>query len=358
MNNAGTNCFLRKENVEMIWELIADEEFTQDKTERQMMDMQNLFITDIREFYEREKSISNDLMSMNKMFIENILQKLSNVQNVQSTESTALNLREPVIELNKPQAITAEDIQASRMNEFEKQFAERQNEFSKAMTLKVPEKPFFNDEMDKPIGEMEDLIARTLAQRNFDIEHIQQNVDKEKVKSFLMSQETSIKSEKGETRKNMQEILKSSQRQRPAYNVGNNEVKYIQIGKEELSELNEVIDLQRAGNERRQVSWADEENIKFSIIDEQQEKPNIFSKLKMRSRENAASLSPFENVLEMNLKSREWDPNPKISTNYEEDFKNLVRKVDDLSSKVDAIFEFIKNTIKVANINKIDENTI
>jgi len=358
MNNAGTNSFLRKENVEMIWELIADEEFTQDKTERQMMDMQNLFITDIREFYEREKSIGHDLMSMNKMFIENILQKLSNVQNVQSTESTALNLREPVIELKKPQAITAEDIQASRMNEFEKQFAERQNEFSKSMTLKVPEKPSFNDEMDKPIGEMEDLIARTLAQRNFDIEHIQQNVDKEKVKSFLMSQETSIKSEKGETRKNMQEILKSSQRQRPAYNVGNNEVKYIQIGKEELSELNEVIDLQRAGNERRQVSWADEENIKFSIIDEQQEKPNIFSKLKMRSRENAASLSPFENVLEMNLKSRERDTNPKTTKNYEADLKNLVRKVDNLNSKVDAIFEFIKNANKITNTNKLDENTI
>jgi hypothetical protein len=337
MNNTDATSFLSKANVEMIWELIVDEEFTQNprREERQMMDMQNFYITDIREFYEREKSRGWDLMSLNKMFIENILQKLSNPQ------PQAIKLREPTIELKKPQVVTAEDIQASRMNEFEKQFAERQNEFSRAMTMHVPEKPAFNDELDKPIGEMEDLIARTLAQRNFDIEQIQQNVDKEKVKSFLTSQDTSIKSEKGETRKNMQQILK------PAYNVGENEVKYIQIGQEELPQLNEVIDLQKAANERRQVSWADEENIKLTIGGEQtqqEEKPSIFSKLKMKAREKDPSLSPFGNALETNLKP----------ASYDTELKMLYKKVDDLSSKVDAIFDFIRNS----NKNKIDENSI
>ena len=209
------------------------------------------------------------------------------------------------------------------------------------MTLHVPEKPAFNDELDKPIGEMEDLIARTLAQRNFDIEQIQQNVDKEKVKSFLTSQDTSIKSEKGETRKNMQQILK------PAYNVGENEVKYIQIGKEELPQLSEVIDLQKAMSERRQVSWADEENIKLTIGGEQtqqEEKPSIFSKLKMKAREKDPSLSPFGNTLETNLKP----------ASYDTELKMLSKKVDDLSSKVDAIFDFIINS----NKNKIDANSI
>jgi hypothetical protein len=341
MNNTNTTSFLSKDNVEMIWELIVDEDFMQNprRDERQMMDIQNFFITDIREFYEREKTRGRDLMSLNKMFIENVLQKLSSPQ----IPTPALNLREPTIEIKKPQAITAEDIQASRMNEFEKQFAERQNEFSRAMTLNVPEKPSFNDEMDKPIGEMEDLIARTLAQRNFDIEQIQQNVDKEKVKSFLASQDTSIKSEKGEKQKNMQQILK------PAYNVGEKEVKYIQISQEELPQLNEVIDLQKTMGERRQVTWADEENIKLTIDgseQQQEEKPSIFSKLKMKGREKTGevSLSPFGNVLETDLK------NPISET----DLKMLYKKVDELSSKVDAIFDFIRN----ANKNKIDENSI
>ena len=126
MDNSDANSFLSKDNVEMIWELIVDEDFTQNKTERQMMDMQNFFIKDIRDFYDRENTRGRDLMSLNKMFIENILQKLSNPQ------PQAIKLREPTIELKK-QVVTAEDIQASRMNEFEKQFAERQNEFSRAM---------------------------------------------------------------------------------------------------------------------------------------------------------------------------------------------------------------------------------
>jgi uncharacterized protein YecE (DUF72 family) len=165
-------------------------------------------------------------------------------------------------------------------------------------------------------------------------------VDREKVKSFLQSQDTSIKSEKGETRKNMQQILK------PAYNVEKNEVKYIQISEEELPQLNEVIDLQKVVNERRQVSWADEENIKLNIGgNQQEEKPSIFSKLKMRVREKTGetSLSPFENVLETNLKATK-----------DEELKMLYKKVDDLSNKIDEIFEFIKNT----NKNKIDENII
>jgi hypothetical protein len=336
MNNTDANSFLSKDNVEMIWELIVDEEFIRNKTEKQMQDMQIFFITEIREFYEREKSRARDLMSLNKMFIENILQKLSN-----PVEPT-IKLREPL----RQQLVTAEDIQSSRMNEFEKQFAERQNEFSRSMTLNVPEKPAFNDEMDKPIGEMEDLIARTLAQRNFDIDQIQQNVDKEKVKSFLTSQETSIKSEKGETQKNAQQIL------RPAYNIDKNEVKYIQIGQEELPQLNEVIDLQRVASERRQVSWADQENIKLTVGDEQQQqqqKPDIFSKLKMKARENP-SLSPFVNTLETDLKAP--------GSNNDEELKMLSRKVDDLNSKVDAIFDFIRNTNTNAIKNKIDEITI
>ena len=323
MNNTDSTSFLSKDNVEMIWELIVDEEFTRDKTERQIVDVQKFFITYIREFYEKNKSREHDLMSLNKMFIETILQQMSKRTTNLQTPTPPTKLRES----SKPQPITAEDIQASRKSDFEKQFAERQNEFSSSMTLKVPEKPTFNDEMDKPIGEMEDLIARTLAQRNFDIEQIQQNVNREQVKSFLTSQETSIKSEKGETQKNMQQILKSQ----PTYNIDKNEVKYIQIGQDELPQLSEVIDLQRVISERRQVSWADQENIRFTLGGEQEQEPSIFSKLKMRNRE---TLSPLGNVLETNLK-----PSPH---NYDE-LKVLSGKVDDLSNKVDAIFEFIRN---------------
>lgn len=318
MNKEVNESFLSKENVEMIWELIADEDIMRNITRQQSEDMQKLFLNDIRQFYQREKLSNKDLMNMNKQFIEIMLPKMSNPIISQSRE------------LSAKVSITAEDIQSSRMSEFENQLANRQNEFSNAMTMKVPEKPKFDDELDRPISEMEDLIARTLAQRNFDIEQIQQNINKEEVKTFLKSEETSIKSEKLETRKNMQEQITG-----PIYNIDENEVKYIKIGSEDIPHINDVIDIQKAQNgERRQVSWADEENIKLSVTSAGDDRQNIFSKLKMRV--VVPSLSPFLNVLDEGLK-------PVNDTNYEEEFKNIYKKINDLSVKIDEMFNFIKN---------------
>jgi hypothetical protein len=316
MNRDVDESFLSKENVEMIWELIADEDIMRNITGQQTTDIQKLFLSNIRQFYQRENGSNKDLMDMNKQFIEIMLEKMS---------------REPTVKA----PITSEDIQSSRMNEFEKQLANKQNEFSNAMTTKVPEKPKFGDELDRPIGEMEDLIARTLAQRNFDIEQIQQNINKDQVKTFLKSEETSIKSEKFETQPGgtRQQVLN------PVYNVSDTEVKYIKIGSEELPNINDVIDIQKPqSGERRQVSWADEGNIKLNIRNVEDERPNIFSKLKMKPREKpgASSLSPFLNVLEDGLKT-----NNEI--NYEEELRSVNRKIDDLSIKIDELFDFIKN---------------
>jgi len=316
MNRDVDDSFLSKDNVEMIWELIADEDIMRNITGEQTVDIQKIFINDIRQFYQRENGSNKDLMEMNKQFIEIMLQKMSRESSVKAP-------------------ITVEDIQSSRMNEFEKQLANKQNEFSSAMTTRVPEKPKFDDELDRPISEMEDLIARTLAQRNFDIEQIQQNINKEQVKTFLKSEETSIKSEKFETQRGgtKQQVLN------PMYNISDNEVKYIKIGSEELPNINELIEMDKPQNgERRQVSWADEGNIKLDIRSVEDEKPSIFSKLKMKPREKsgAPALSPFLNVLEEGLK-------PENNINYEEELRSVNRKIDELSIKTDELFDFIKN---------------
>lgn len=317
MNRDVDDSFLSKDNVEMIWELIADEDIMRNITGQQTVDIQKMFINDIRQFYQRENGSNKDLMDMNKQFIEIMLQKMS---------------REPSVKA----PITVEDIQSSRMNEFEKQLANKQTEFSSAMTTRVPEKPKFDDELDRPISEMEDLIARTLAQRNFDIEQIQQNINNDQVKTFLKSEETSIKSEKFETQR-------GSARQQalnPMYNVGDNEVKYIKIGSEELPEINDAIDIMQKpqNGERRQVSWADGDNIKLNIRSLEDERPSIFSKLKMKPREKAgpSALSPFLNVLEEGLKTEN-------EINYEEELRTVNRKIDDLSIKIDELFDFIRN---------------
>jgi hypothetical protein len=324
--------FLSKENVEMIWDIILDDgELMKNKTQEQANNISESFISDIRDFFRDEKGIHKSLINMNKKFISNIINKYTYTNKKVLQQELRKELRK---ELQPGLRVTAEDIQATRMSDFEKQFQQKQTEFSSAMTMQVPDKPKFNDEADHPISEMEDLIARTLAQRNFDIDQIHQNLDREKGEGFLKSQETSLKSEKN--------VSKSSINSN-TYNKGQNEVKYIKIGSEDLPQLAETIELGIDHYGKKNVSWAndrvrpddngrrlEEENIKISI--DTSEKPNIFSRLKMKP-EPGVSLSPFENTISDNLKNDKLD---RI-------FDKINFNIDLISSKLDLIMNIISN---------------
>ena len=98
---------------------------------------------------------------------------------------------------NEPKySITAEELYAERIGDFEKQLSQKQNEFSSLMIKEKPADLNFSDVKDSPIGsEMEQLIANTMKQRNFDIEQIHnQNTNNDS--NWLTSTETSLKSEK------------------------------------------------------------------------------------------------------------------------------------------------------------------
>jgi hypothetical protein len=68
-----------------------------------------------------------------------------------------------------------EDIHNARQTDFEKQVADKRNEFESSINLKKPQPVDFSDkvEPEMKIMEMEALIADTMAKRKFDIEQIQ-----------------------------------------------------------------------------------------------------------------------------------------------------------------------------------------
>ena len=314
--------FLSKENVEMIWELIIDEELMKHKTANEMSVFQQFFINKIRSFYEKEKILNKSLMNMNKEFIENIFEILQSNNNNNNNNNNA-NIVE-----NKE--IMGEDIKISRVNNFEKEFLKKQNEFSSSMAMRIPEKPKFDDELDKPIGEMEDLIARTLAQRNFDIEQIQQNIDSKKVTDFLTSQDTSVKSEKFQ-KYNVNNVN----------NVNNTGIKYIKISSEELPEISGVIDIQKSINDKKHITWADEENILLTINNSNdgdelklsREKIDIFSKLKMKS--------------ENKMTNSQSQPNPSYFENEVKlELSKLNNKIEETNNKIEELYFLIKNKIE------------
>ena len=244
--------FVDPENVELLWEVILDENISP-----ATQDFRSVFIQAINAYYSQFGSSGEDLVQMNKRFISGFVyyekQKRQQQQPQQPQQQQQQQPQQPQQpqQQQQQQPVLAQDIMANRMSQFERDMISKQNEFNQSMSQTIPEAPKFNDKMDEPIGSaMGDLIARTLTQRNLDIEQIHHsNAKKLDAEKWLSPEKTSLKP---------QNQLKESS--------STPEFKYIKIG-EEIPNPNiekpKVI---------KNLTWANE--------NETEEKSSIFSKLK------------------------------------------------------------------------------
>jgi len=291
--------FLNKENVDLIWEVILDAQvFDTNEHKQNIQDVHDLFIEQIRLFNQREKknpsSQTQTLIEMNKKFITGFLEKINYTTNDSSSSSV----------------VTSQEIHNERKTAFEKELSKKRTEFDHAMNVTVPEPPNFKDNLtDQPIGgNMEMLIAQTLAQRNLELEKIhienKNGINPDQLKQFLNPQETSIKNEK-----HIQATSTNSF-------TGGREIKYIQIGEPVDEPLdNQIIDLNHPPEKR--ISWAKENHVyEFKKNVDYDNDANIFSKLKKVSVSGTKSveeeifelkekISKMETTLEMVLKKIE-----------------------------------------------------
>jgi hypothetical protein len=72
---------------------------------------------------------------------------------------------------------TFEDIQNKKRELFNEELNKKQKEFSSFNQVIIPPPLKFNEDIDKPISEMEQLIAKTIAERTLDIETIQKKME-------------------------------------------------------------------------------------------------------------------------------------------------------------------------------------
>lgn len=260
-----TNDFLKKQNVDLLWEVIIDDDLFKNKPKELINKIGNIFTQNLRGFNESEKNNSNNLTIMNKKFIRLIM----DYANSTIHETLQKNQNQP-----QKEVITSSDLQLERMSQFEKDLSQKQTEFTNAMSLPVPPVPKFSDNnVDEPIGEMELAIKKVLEQRNYDIEQLSKNLNKSNADSWLKSQETSLKSEK---------ILPSIKPK-----IETNSLKYIKIDNETIENTiikKDIIDL----GPKKQISWEDE-NINLIIIEENED--DIFKKLKKITPQNDESLN-------------------------------------------------------------------
>ena len=188
--------FILNDNIELLWELIVDTDIVK-MNFNYIEKIKETFNSILPIFYDREKNNSADLMTLNKMFISVIINKIKG-------------------EFFKEKGIvTSKDIKNERINKFDTELMKQKNDFDSHNTIKVPPTPKFNDKLDDPLEDMELIIKQTIAKRNFDVEQFNKDISPNVNTGFLKPQETSIKKEKDTLNKT-------------------NELKYIKIDNKEL----------------------------------------------------------------------------------------------------------------------------
>ena len=301
-----TNDFLTKQNVDLLWEVIIDDDLFKNKPKELINQIGSIFTQNLRGFNEAEKNNSSNLMSMNKRFIGLMLNHSRSII-ISNKNSTSVQ--------KQKELITSTDLQTERMSQFEKDLSQRQNEFTSAMSLPVPPVPKFSDNnLDEPIGEMELAIKKAVEQRNYDIEQVNKTLNKSNADSWLKPQETSLKSEK---------IVPLKNQNSPAQNS----LKYIKIDNENIENTvikKDIIDLSK----QKHISWEDE-NVSLQIVEKEENdiiENNIFKKLK--------KLSPEINQ-EIN---KESDESFKINNRM----NILEDKLEGLNNKLDLIIKMLQ----------------
>ena len=290
--------FILNENIELLWELIVDTDIVKNNV-NYIDKIKEMFDLILPIFYDKEKNNPNDLMSLNKMFISVIINKIK-------TDF-----------FKEKEIITSKDIKAERINKFDTDFMKQKNDFDSHNTIKIPTPPVFNDKIEEPLEDMELIIKQTIAKRNFDVEQFNKGASVNLNSTFLKPQETSIKKEK--------EVLNK-----------NNEIKYIKIDNKEIENTliqNNIIELPPIKNNatdflnkdiNKRISWGT--NVINYLNDD------IFQDEKLNNGDN----------LLLKLKKTKIPdilPTTDNPVSYEASFKILNNKIDILTNMVKNVID-------------------
>jgi hypothetical protein len=304
--------FVQNDNIEMLWDVISDEDIFKYLSQNIQYNIQQLFISNVKSFYENEKTTTNTLKDLNKKYILLILNHIKTTYPYKPTkikihdEENKQNQLNPINPMNpmnpmninsQNEFITFEEIQNDRQNKFDKEYNKKQQEFENSMTIQKPPVPEFSDkDSDGPIKEMDKIIEQMQKQRNYEIEEFNRTYNSNvQTNNWLTPQETSLKNEKLNFDDNANDK-----------NANNNNKKTVSFD----------------NNDKINIYETPETNIQDNIhiqIHNDEEDMNIFSKLKMKT----------------------MDTNTTTEHKKEDKIIQLERKINKLDEKMDKILELI-----------------
>lgn len=170
--------FTNNKNKELLWNLLLNNGAFNNLTEQQLPIIQNDFQNLILSLYNENSNLN--LIEQNKLFVQQMVQKIN-------SQKQQMKIYEPVKEI-----YTSQDIRNKKLDEFNNNVEKAQNEFNSVITLKTPEEINFSDskDLDKPISNMDELIEKTISERNLDVNNINITSDsKDNVEKWLNLQE-------------------------------------------------------------------------------------------------------------------------------------------------------------------------
>ena len=234
--------FLALSNVEILWEVIGEQDIFQNR---------NVFETSLTQFYESENMKHGDLVMLNKAFISSILfasqqhqHQFQQQQQQQQQQSQSQSQSQSQPQQKIP--ITFEELQTEKLSQFEIKLTEKEDDFKQSMARPLPQQiPNFRDKMDEPLTDIELIIKKTIAERNYDVSQIV-NANANANITEIKSQETSIKKEK------LSPLFFSSLNQQKNKSETTPEIKYIKIDNNSFRETPVPIDLNKPS---KHISW-------------------------------------------------------------------------------------------------------
>jgi len=257
--------FLTKQNISMIWDVISDEDIFKFLSRDGQTKISEVFTNNLKGFYNNEILQNNSLIDVNKKYI---LLMLSFIKKNYPQQPSKITILEEISPTNQKNLITYEEIQNDRKSQFEKDLSRYQEDFTNAMTLKVPPVLDFNDKLEEtPITEMAKIIKEMTAQRNYEVEQINRGFNSQiQDDAWLKPQETSIKNEK----------FQNNLKQEKSNTNANSKLKYLKIENEEIG-FNTF-------EPKRSVTWGENATKEFEeneiINNDNLIEQNIFKKLK------------------------------------------------------------------------------
>ena len=190
------NKFVTDKNVQTLWDVISDENIFKYLNQNSQQEIYRLFMGNVKQFYDNERTKTNTLVEMNKKYVLVILNHIKkNYAQPQNQINKIKIYNDPLPQ--QQELITYEEIQNDRRSQFDRDLNRRQDEFENLMTIKAPPAPDFSDKMaDGPIKDMDRILKEMQAKRNYE-EQISRNFDTlAQADSWLTPQKTSLKEDK------------------------------------------------------------------------------------------------------------------------------------------------------------------